>query len=158
MILPSLKVSILDENAEMTDLNKLRGEKAMVLDFWHTKCVKCPAALDKLNYIAEGDKLQVMFVACALSQGPDNRNLASDMITGTWENLVHVFMDIDVKEEAKQIFGFTSVPFVVLIDKDGAILGHGDPKSFDYMAMLQNASKLDITAQVPSTLVLDEDF
>ena len=31
--------------------------------------------------------------------------------------MTHVFMDLDVKESAKSVFGYTAVPFYVIIDK-----------------------------------------
>ena len=163
MSTPSLNVTILDENAEITNLNKLHQGKLMVLDFWHSKCVKCPAALEKLNEIAKdvANYGNVMFVSCAISQGPGNKELASEMIADTWENLTHVFMEIDVKEEAKLFFGFTAVPFIVVIDIDGTVLGKGDPKSFDYMSLLKNTTTTNTAAStvvVPGMLTLDEDF
>ena len=82
--LPDLSVTLLDSTSAQTNLNAVRNNRLMVLDFWHTKCVKCPAALDKLNEAAEADLTQgdVVYVSCALSQGPGNRDLASDMIAG----------------------------------------------------------------------------
>ena len=83
VLLPDLAVALLDENNTATNLNKVRGDRAMVLDFWHTKCVKCPAALDRMNEMAGEDATgEVLYVSCALSQGPGNKELAIDMIAG----------------------------------------------------------------------------
>ena len=73
-----LKVTHLDENKNLVSLDELREGKAMVLDFWHTKCVKCPAALEKLNEEAE-ERDDVLFVACALSQGEGNMEAVEDL-------------------------------------------------------------------------------
>lgn len=35
--------------------------------------------------------------------------------------MTHVFMDLEVKDAAKIAFGYTSVPFYVVIDKVGSI-------------------------------------
>ena len=35
----------------------------------------------------------------------------------TWENLVHVFVEEDMKDQAKAAFGYTAVPFYVVFDK-----------------------------------------
>jgi thiol-disulfide isomerase/thioredoxin len=45
------------------------SKQVVFVDFWHTKCVRCPAALSKLNSLVESYD-SVLFVACALSQGP----------------------------------------------------------------------------------------
>lgn len=71
-------------------------------------------------------------------------------------------MEPEVKEEAKELLGFTTVPYVAVIDKNGTILGHGDPKSFDYMALARAGAKNAPAAAavgVPHpTFALDEDF
>ena len=33
------------------------------------------------------------------------------------ENMTHTFMDMNVKEAAKEAFKFTAVPFYVIVDK-----------------------------------------
>ena len=33
------------------------------------------------------------------------------------DNMTHVYMDMEVKELAKAAFGFTAVPFYVIVDK-----------------------------------------
>ena len=154
MKLPSLAVTTLDENRKVTSLEAIRAGRTMVIDLWHSKCVKCPAALDKLNDLAgsssSGD--DVLYVSCALSQGPGNIDLASEMVAVTWENLMHVFMEVEVKEEAKALFGFNAVPFVIVVDKDGNVIGHGDPKTVDYASLVKTPTSS------ASGLVLDEDF
>jgi hypothetical protein len=65
----------------------------MVIDLWHSKCVKCPAALDKLNDFAGSGSASssssssddVLYVSCALSQGPGNIDLACEMVADTWK-------------------------------------------------------------------------
>lgn len=47
--------------------------KVGVIDLWHTKCTRCPAALGKLNEVAANfDQDKVMAIACALSLGSSN--------------------------------------------------------------------------------------
>ena len=91
-ILDELKVITLDENAATVSLTELRAGRAMVLDMWTTKCVKCPAALSKLNDEAEecaSSSTAPLFVSCALSQGAGNRELVVDMVEGEYEALTH---------------------------------------------------------------------
>ena len=146
--LDELKVAVLNENKKTVTLNELRGSKAMVLDFWHTKCVKCPAALERLNDEAGEAEGKVLFVACALSQGQGNLEAVEDL-TMDWENLTHVFMEVDMKELAKKAFGFTQVPFYVVVGESGSILGMGDPKNIDYEQLL--AEETNVKAELPDT-------
>jgi thiol-disulfide isomerase/thioredoxin len=121
-LLPDLAVTTLvpeGDEPEMSSLCRLRDGKAMVIDFWTTKCTRCPAALEKLNNeagLAEND--DIVFVSCALSQGEGNYAVAADLVCdGSFDDMTHCFMEMDVKETAKTSFGFTSVPFYVVTDK-----------------------------------------
>jgi hypothetical protein len=127
------------------------GSKALAIDFWHTKCVRCPAALSKLNEEAPEMSSKCVFIACAISQGEGNLDVVRD-VTSEWENIVHVFMEQDVKEQAKRILGFTSVPFVAVYGAEGHLLGSGDPKSVSVQALLTTANK------PTGGLLFDDDF
>ena len=173
--LDDLKVTVVDENRPKVTLNELRESKAMVLDFWHTKCVKCPAALERLNEEARDSDGKIKFVACALSQGQGNFDAVKEL-TMEWENMTHAFMEVDMKEQAKKAFGFTQVPFYVVVGTSGTILGMGDPKKIDYEGLLAKETELKVElphAAVAKTLenpevtpaenganvfTLDEDF
>ena len=193
LILPDLAVKLLvansDENEEKTTTlsQLLQGEenKAMVIDFWTTKCTRCPAALEKLNEEAcMAENSDILFVSCALSQGKDNYAMAADLVcdNGSFCELTHCFMDLETKETAKATFGFASVPFYVVVDKRGVILGMGEPKSINYRSLIDDnaaaataitsssiscenesasvSNKIATTEAVTSapTLVFDEDF
>lgn len=52
-----------------------------VIDFWHTKCTRCPAAIEKLNDIAKKfDDKDVLWLTCALSQGEGNCGVVHDLV------------------------------------------------------------------------------
>jgi hypothetical protein len=52
-----------------------------VIDFWHTKCTRCPAALEKLNGEAgKAGNEDVIYLSCALSQGEGNHEVAADLV------------------------------------------------------------------------------
>ena len=191
LLLPDLAVTLLvansDENdEETTTLSKLQGEdenkKAMVIDFWTTKCTRCPAALEKLNDEAcLAENADIVFVSCALSQGKDNYAMAADLVcdNGSFSELTHCFMDMETKETAKATFGFASVPFYVVVDKRGVVLGMGEPKAVNYRSLIDNATAattssiiscenesasvgnkmttIEAAAHAP-TLVFDDDF
>ena len=163
MSLDSLKVVTLDENSKNLSLNELRDGRAMLIDFWTTKCVKCPAALEKLNEEAANNADgSVLYVSCALSQGPGNQDVVRDMVD-EWEDLTHVFMEVEHKDAAKSAFGFSAVPFVIIVDKSGNIISSGDPKSLDYATLLKTAASGATATSAPAaatenTFSLDEDF
>eukprot|EP01038_Epipyxis_sp_PR26KG_P007111 gene7111-9704_t len=137
--LPEINVLVLsNENGLSTSLSNFCHGKAGVIDFWHTKCVRCPAALEKMNQNAASlENGDTMFIACALSQGEGNEEDVKDL-SADWDGLIHLFMDLTGKEQAKTSFGFNSVPFCVVFDQNGLIVASGDPKSFDYISILKN--------------------
>ena len=49
-----------------------------------------------------------------------------------WQNVDHYFMSQSDKEKAKKELGFKSVPFYVVLDKDGTITQKGGPKAIDF--------------------------
>ena len=81
--------------------------KPLVLDLWHTKCVRCPEALTKLDGIAgSGKHPGVVFAACALSlcDKPDppkseeaGREAVIELVDDMWDNLKHCYMTAEEK-------------------------------------------------------------
>ena len=67
---PDLPLTLFDDDSTASSLTKLRNGKPLIIDFWTTRCERCPACLDKLDKIAEslGDK--VVFAALCLDD-PD---------------------------------------------------------------------------------------
>ena len=86
--------------------------------------------------------------------------MVADLV-GEWENLTHTFMEVETKELAKTAFGFSQVPFYVVVSSSGVVLGQGDAKSVDYNALLGGdaASKGSVLTPVQDNgFSLDEDF
>ena len=78
-----LQICLLDSNecCSLLELHsKIAQGKNMVIDLWHTKCVKCPAALSHLNDDVSNHD-DIVFVACALSLGDGNKELVNDLIS-----------------------------------------------------------------------------
>lgn len=81
-------------------------------------------------------------------------------------------MDVEAKEAAKAAWGFTSVPFYVVVDAAGNVIGTGEPKAVDYLALIDASTKTmsapgfsngenlnSSNAKIPTTtFTLDEDF
>lgn len=68
-------------DSSQTTLKDLRvnNSKPCIIDLWHTKCTRCPAALDKLDSAAEANP-DIVFISICLSQGDKNFDLAVDMV------------------------------------------------------------------------------
>lgn len=80
-MLPTFAVSVLGENEKECTLRELCSGKIGVIDIWHTKCQKCPAALDKFNGDAEefSNNDKVSFIALALSLGTGNKEDVAEL-------------------------------------------------------------------------------
>ena len=50
---PDLPLTLFDDDSTASSLTKLRAGKPLIIDFWTTRCERCPACLDKLDKIAE---------------------------------------------------------------------------------------------------------
>lgn len=86
-MLSNIPVTILrkpQNDEELTIKSTLKeacAGKIGVIDLWHTKCTRCPAALSHLNdFAATQDSNKVMFIACALSLGAGNQEAVVDYI------------------------------------------------------------------------------
>merc|ERR1740117_884733 len=144
--------AVLDtENATSTrsTLGEVRGGKPLVLDFWHTRCTRCPEALTKLNALARQDK-GVTFVACAMSLGSESEGTqeqVTELLEDQWEHLTHIYMTFDEKEAAKQKWGFKAVPFCVVFGADGTELYTGDPKGVDLKTVRSPVEEVAIISE-----------
>lgn len=91
----------------------IEGSDVVVVDFWHSRCTRCPEAVTLLE-TKSVEHPGPLYVACALSVGADReletlRELTED------STLTNVFMTMEQKELAKAHFGFSQVPFVVVL-------------------------------------------
>jgi thiol-disulfide isomerase/thioredoxin len=169
---------------EASSLAAFRAGQPLVLDFWHTRCVRCPEALSKLDKIAgSGKHAGVVFAACALSTGEGSMEATQELLEDEWEDLTHLFMSVDEKELAKSQFGFSAVPFCVVVAADGSVLYTGDPKDISFDSIFESGKNeidsepvlaaspdsvtdplAEVKRELPPTmpamgsLVLDDDF
>jgi thiol-disulfide isomerase/thioredoxin len=103
------------------------------LDFWTTKCTRCPDALDKLDIMAKDPKYEnVQFVSICCDKLDGARDIIEEHDDPKWQNVDHYFMTEEDKEEAKKILGFRSVPFYVVLDESGSIQQLGGSKKIDF--------------------------
>jgi thiol-disulfide isomerase/thioredoxin len=104
-----------ESGSHNSTLSEVIQDKNVVIDFWHTRCVRCPAALEKMNDEAAAHP-EVTFIACALSLGDGNDKVVSKMIVN-WPNLIHVFLNEETKELVKDRFNILSVPYALSVNK-----------------------------------------
>lgn len=104
-----------------------------LIDFWTTKCTRCPDALDKLDNMAQDPKYEnVQFVSICCDKLDGAREIIDQEDDSRWQNVNHYFMEQKDKEEAKKILGFKSVPFYVVLDESGNIQQLGNQKKIDF--------------------------
>ena len=146
-LLPDIPVAVLDGSDSVRSLREFCSGKAGVIDLWHTKCIKCPAALERFNIEAANfSNTNALFIACALSLGEGNKEDVADIGPDSWNNLHHVFVEIAHKDTVKAAFGYSAVPYYVLFDRTGFIVKCGDSKSFDYVSELTKLLATDESA------------
>jgi len=105
----------------------------LFIDFWTTKCVKCPDALDNLDSLAQDPKYSnVEFTSIVLDACDGARSIIEENGHDRWSNVRHYFMDKSFKEEAKSLLGFQQVPFYVVLDEKGDIVQKGGSKQVDF--------------------------
>ena len=123
-----------------TTLEALRANTPLVVvDFWNTRCTKCPAALAKLDALAAAHP-HVTFVACALSLGSSTQGTlahVAELTEGLYEHLVHVYADYNTKEAIKRALRFDTLPFAAAYDSHGRVCFTGDPSSPELHALVR---------------------
>ena len=146
---PSLPVTNLADG-QQTTIQELAAGKVAVIDFWTTKCVRCPLAIEKLNAKCTDPKYEnlAFFTICM-----DVAGVAKDIVEEEeWDNLTHTFMEFDQKEFCKAHFGFKSVPHYVVVDQAGLVV-HSVATKFDMKvldACLGTASRAPAAPATPA--------
>ncbi len=120
------EIEMADRKGELQKLSDLRG-KVVLIDFWAAWCRPCRAANPELVKVYEKYKDQgftvfsVSLDGLAQQQTPQQDWLAAIRQDGlVWDHHVS-----DLKgwtNAAAQLYGIQSIPFTVLIDRDGTII------------------------------------
>ena len=98
--------------------------------------MRCPAALDNLNSMADKPEYSnVTFNSIVLDECDGARNIIEKENEPRWSNLHHYYMDKEFKETAKAALGFNQVPFYVVLDDKGNIVQKGSKKQIDFDAI-----------------------
>lgn len=159
----NLSFTVIEGQKKVT-LDSFRSGKKVVIDFWHTRCTKCPAALEKLDKKARSSTDDnLIWASCGLSLTDGDFDIVQEMCEDTWENLKHLYMTVEEKEVAKSIFDFKAVPFCVCFDASGKLVASGDPKNIDFDSVFTEASTKAAASETSGAsetpaLSFDEDF
>lgn len=122
-------------------------------DFWTTKCVQCPAALDKLNQLAT-DYPEVQFVSICCDSLDGAREILQRHDAPRWDAVHHFFMNKADKERAKKLLGFASVPFYVVLDEEGGMVEKGN--KIDLLEHVMDKENLDFVQVTPEDATTEE--
>mmetsp|Transcript_8099 Transcript_8099/g.11664 ORF Transcript_8099/g.11664 Transcript_8099/m.11664 type:complete len:190 (-) Transcript_8099:415-984(-) len=132
MGLPDFPVTCLKTADQKSTATAFQGQNT-VIDFWTTRCTRCPDALDKLDAMKNEAKYSnVEFVSVCCDKLDGAREIIEKDDRPRWSNVQHYFMDETTKEEAKQVLGFKSVPFYVVLNEKGEIIQKGNSKQVDF--------------------------
>mmetsp|Transcript_8066 Transcript_8066/g.11569 ORF Transcript_8066/g.11569 Transcript_8066/m.11569 type:complete len:191 (+) Transcript_8066:55-627(+) len=133
--LPDFPITCLKTADQRSTATAFQGQNT-VIDFWTTRCTRCPDALDKLDAMkSEAKYSNVEFVSVCCDKLDGAREIIEKDDRPRWDNVAHYFMDENTKEEAKQVLGFASVPFYVVVNEDGEIVQKGNSKQIDFEAI-----------------------
>ena len=151
------------------------------IDFWTTRCIKCPQALDRMNQeaqemmnknISSNTNNNIHFVSICLGTDLDTcRNVLEqgndeDSNIPKWNHLTHYYARN--KEAYKEAFSFQQVPYYVVVAHNNdnqeppQILYKGTKINFqDYYYQLENEENRDNNCAVtipPSRELSMDDF
>lgn len=109
-----------DQNGKLVDISDFSG-KLVLVDFWASWCGPCRAEMKNLKKLYEeikGDDL--VFISISLDEDKDKWLKALDVEQIPW---ITLWDNGGIKNsELRLQFGFSSIPFIALIGKDGSLL------------------------------------
>lgn len=108
-----------DIHNEWKEFEDVKGEKLTVIDFWATWCQPCVRSIPELNKIAiEMEDKGVKFVGISID-GPRNQSKILPFVSSM--GIEYTILK-DINSEVMSEMNVTSVPTLLIIDKEGEIV------------------------------------
>jgi cytochrome c biogenesis protein CcmG, thiol:disulfide interchange protein DsbE len=117
--LPAVFLPDLDgKKVNLADFGK--NGKVTVISFWATWCSPCKKELNNISYLYEDwqDEYDVELIAISIDDTRNTSKVKSYVNGQGWDYVVL----LDSNEELKRLLNFQTVPFTVVIDKNGKIV------------------------------------
>lgn len=114
---PAPSISYPDHLGKLQGLEKYKG-KYLLVDFWASWCGPCRAAIPKVKELAEQYKakgLEVVSISIDTDKKAWEKAMADEKMP--WEQLLS-----DNKDKTMELYQFSGIPTLYLIDRDGKIV------------------------------------
>jgi thiol-disulfide isomerase/thioredoxin len=125
--------SMLNPNGDSVSLNEYKG-KLILLDFWASWCRPCRAANPKMvELYNKYNKKGLEMISISLDGTPQQSSPKQDWMNAIKEDKLSWTQISELKgweSEIRNKYAFRSIPFTVLIDTNGRIIGENLPEEF----------------------------
>jgi thiol-disulfide isomerase/thioredoxin len=117
--MPAPDFIVIDETNNEISLSQFIG-KPVVLNFWASWCPPCKDEMPDFNKVFEESGDEIVFMMVNLTDGVRETKEKSLQYVADEGFAFPIFFD--TKGEAANIYGITSIPTTIFIDKDGYIV------------------------------------
>lgn len=120
---PAVSFTITNENGQPVSLSDFKGQYVL-LDFWASWCMPCINALPKLESLYERyDRDDLEIVSISVEENEDLWRSALERFPQPW---VQLYDGTGFDQETFRAYRAGSIPYYVLIGRDGTILRNND--------------------------------
>lgn len=115
------------------DLVQVRGKHVVVLEFWATWCKPCVAAIPELTALQKRYQDRGLLVI-GVNSGDEKLAVARKFVAQQGERMAYTVAleephDRPTYDAYMKAVGAKAIPYAFVIDKDGRLAWHGDPRA-----------------------------